>query len=40
MTLYFTTESPENCEKIYDMFKNKVPADFEKTNGLYFRELL
>ncbi len=40
MTLWFTTESPENCEKIYNMFKNKVPADFEKTNGLYFRELL
>ncbi len=40
MTLWFTIESPENCEKIYNMFKNQVPADFEKTNGLYFRELL
>ena len=40
MTLWFATETPENCEKIYEMFKNKVPADFEKTNGLYFRELL
>ncbi|MBQ6878341.1 MAG: U32 family peptidase [Oscillospiraceae bacterium] len=40
MTLYFTTESPENCRKIYDMFIKKAPADFEKTNGLYFRELL
>ncbi len=40
MTLWFTVETPENCKKIYDMFKNKVPADFEKTNGLYFRELL
>ncbi len=40
MTLWFTEEKPENCRKIYDMFKNKVPADFEKTNGLYFRELL
>ena len=40
MTLWFTTETPENCERIYKMFKNKVPADFEKTNGLYFRELL
>ena len=39
-TLYFTTESPENCRKIHDMFVNKTPADFEKTNGLYFRELL
>ena len=40
MTLYFTSESPENCKKVYNMFKNKIPADFEKTNGLYFRELL
>ncbi len=40
MTLYFTTESPENCKKIYEMFISKTPADFEKTNGLYFRELL
>ena len=40
MTLYFTTETLENCEKIYNMFKNKAPADFDKTNGLYFRELL
>ncbi len=40
MTLWFTTESPENCEKIYKMIKNKAPADFDKTNGLYFRELL
>ena len=40
MTLYFTAESPENCEKIYNMFKNKASADFDKTNGLYFRELL
>ena len=40
MTLWFTVETPENCKKIYEMFKNKVPADFEKTNGLYLRELL
>ena len=40
MTLWFTTETLENCEKIYNMFKNKVTADFDKTNGLYFRELL
>ncbi|MBE6899706.1 MAG: U32 family peptidase [Ruminococcaceae bacterium] len=40
MTLWFTAETPENCRKIYDMFVNKTPADFEKTNGLYFRELL
>ncbi|MBQ5356782.1 MAG: U32 family peptidase, partial [Oscillospiraceae bacterium] len=40
ITLWFTTETPENCKKIYNMFKNKAPADFDKTNGLYFRELL
>ncbi len=40
MTLWFTDESAESCKKIYDMFKEKSPADFEKTNGLYFRELL
>ena len=40
MTLWFTEEKPENCKKIYNMFKEKVPADFDKTNGLYFRELL
>ena len=40
MTLWFTTETPENCETIYNMFKNKIPANFDKTNGLYFRELL
>lgn len=40
MTLWFTDESPEKCKKIYHMFKEKSPADFEKTNGLYFRELL
>ncbi len=40
MTLYFTTETPENCKKIYNMFIKKASADFEKTNGLYFRELL
>ncbi len=40
MTLWFTTENPENCKKIYEMFSEKTPADFDKTNGLYFRELL
>jgi len=40
MTLWFTTENAETCKKIFDMFKNGKPADFEKTNGLYFRELL
>ncbi|MBR5311126.1 MAG: U32 family peptidase [Oscillospiraceae bacterium] len=40
MTLWFTEEPPAQCEKIYNMFKEKSPADFDKTNGLYFRELL
>ncbi len=40
MTLWFTVETPERCKKIYEMFKEKAPADCEKTNGLYFRELL
>lgn len=40
ITLWFTEESPARCEKIYNMFREKSPADFEKTNGLYFRELL
>lgn len=39
-TLWFTTETPEACRKIYNTFSKKAPADFEKTNGLYFRELL
>ncbi len=38
--LWFTDESPDDCKKIYNMFVKKAPADFEKTNGLYFRELL
>ncbi len=40
MTLWFTDESPERCKKVYEMFEQKAPADCEKTNGLYFRELL
>ncbi len=40
MTLYFTTETPERCREVYDRFLKKLPADVEKTNGLYYRELL
>lgn len=40
ITLWFTEEKPEDCKKIYNMFKEKSSADFDKTNGLYFRELL
>ncbi len=39
-TFFFTSETPERCKNIYNMFIQKSPADFEKTNGLYFRELL
>ena len=37
--LYFTTESPARCKKIFEMYTAKAPADFERTAGLYFREL-
>ena len=40
ITLWFTEEKNEDCKKIYNMFKEKSSADFDKTNGLYFRELL
>ncbi len=40
MTLYFTNETPRRCEDVYNMFKKRLPADIEHTNGLYFRELL
>ncbi len=40
MTLYFTDETPKRCEEVYKMFLNRSSADCEKTNGLYFRELL
>ena len=37
--LYFTTESQARCKKIFEMYTAKAPADFERTAGLYFREL-
>lgn len=40
ITLYFTVESPDRCREVYGRFIEKLPADTEKTNGLYFRELL
>ena len=40
VTLWFTAESPERCEKVYRMFTAGQPADIERTCGLYFRELL
>ena len=40
ITLYFTVETPDRCREVYKRFIEKLPADTEKTNGLYFRELL
>ena len=38
--LYFTVETKEECRKVYELWKEKAPADFPRTAGLYFRELL
>ncbi|NMP37381.1 MAG: U32 family peptidase [Clostridiales bacterium] len=40
VTLYFTTESAQRCKYIADCFASCVVPDFERTNGLYFRELI
>ncbi len=40
MTLYFTVESPEDCAKITALSQNCASADFERTRGLYFGDLL
>ena len=38
--LYFTTENAEQCRHVLDLYEAKAPADFHRTAGLYFRELL
>ncbi|MBO4881425.1 MAG: U32 family peptidase [Firmicutes bacterium] len=38
--LYFTTESAEQCAAVLALYREKAPADFPRTAGLYFRELL
>lgn len=39
LTLYFTTESAQECKKtVYSYINNSYPP-LERTNGLYFREL-
>ncbi len=38
--LYFTTETPEECARIYESFSNKENIPGLKTNGLFYRELL
>lgn len=39
-TLYFTKESKEECERIFSLFRYGKFPDFNRTNGLYFKELL
>lgn len=39
-TLYFTVETAEECEEIYESFTHKKNVPGNKTNGLFFRELL
>ncbi len=38
--LYFTTETPEECARIYQAFSNNENIPGLKTNGLFYRELL
>ncbi len=40
VTMYFTNESKSECKKILSLCKNKQPAPFKKTAGLYLREVL
>lgn len=39
-TLYFTTETKEECEKIFNICKKAQVLPGKKTNGLFARELL
>ena len=39
-TLYFTTESRKEAERIAKLYKDRSPLDGPRTAGLYFRELL
>ena len=38
--LYFTVENAQECRHVLDLYEAKAPADFPRTAGLYFRELL
>ncbi len=40
VTMYFSDESKEECKEILSLCKNKKPAPFKKTAGLYLREVL
>lgn len=39
-TLYFTTESREECRAVWEMYQAKQTPAFARTGGLYFRKLL
>ena len=39
-TLYFTTESAEQCADIFRITKKKQTINGKKTNGLFARELI
>lgn len=38
--MMFTYESPERCRELYEMYKTRCEYDGERTNGLYFRDLI
>ena len=40
ITLYFTKETKEEAKAVFTQFKNGEAPDFERTNGLYQRDLL
>ena len=40
LTLYFTVESREECEKVFEMVRRKEEPPFRRTAGLYNRDLL
>ncbi|MBO5856621.1 MAG: U32 family peptidase [Clostridia bacterium] len=40
VTMYFTNEGKDECKDILGLCKNKQPAPFKKTAGLYLREVL
>ncbi|MBO4289984.1 MAG: U32 family peptidase, partial [Lachnospiraceae bacterium] len=39
-TLYFTIEDRDQCRQVYETYLAGAPADFRRTAGLYFREVL
>lgn len=39
MTLYFTTETPEETETVIRRFREKLPSSAPRTGGLYYRRI-